>query len=195
MKSETTEAALAHAAATLQGLGVRFALVGGLAISVRSEVRFTRDVDLAVAVANDVEAEDVIYRLRAAGYSPVTTVEHERHQRLATARLRSPSGLVVDLIFASCGIEAEVVNAASMFDYPGVGAIPVAESEELLAMKVLSMTDQRLQDRIDARNLLLCNEVDLARVRQRLREIEQRGYDRDQDLSEKLETVLTSLAP
>lgn len=112
MKSEPTEAALAHAAATLHGLGIPFALVGGLAVSVRSEVRFTRDVDIAVAVADDNEAEDVIDRLRAAGYSPVATVEQERHERLATARLRSPSGMVVDLVFASSGIEGEVVRGS-----------------------------------------------------------------------------------
>ena len=195
MKSEPTEAALAHAAATLHGLGIPFALVGGLAVSVRSEVRFTRDVDIAVAVADDNEAEDVIYRLRAAGYSPVATVEHERHERLATARLRSPSGMVVGLVFASSGIEGEVVREASTFDYPGVGEIPVAEPEELLAMKILSMTHDRLQDRIDALNLLKCNEVDLSRVRRRLRDITTREYDRVQDLDAKLQSLLTSLAP
>jgi hypothetical protein len=34
-----------------------FALVGGLAISVRGEVRFTRDVDIAVAVRDDADTE------------------------------------------------------------------------------------------------------------------------------------------
>ena len=35
----------------------RLALVGGLAVSARAEPRFTRDVDLAVAVVSDDEAE------------------------------------------------------------------------------------------------------------------------------------------
>lgn len=184
------EAALAHATATLSRLGVRFALVGGLAVSVRSDIRFTRDVDLAVAVGDDEEAEHVIYQLRSEGYTPTATVEHEKHERLATARLRSPSGMVVDLIFASSGIEAEVVKHAGAFDYPGVGLISVAEPEELLAMKILSMADDRLQDRIDAQNLLACNDIDLARVRQRLQEITERRYDREQNLEAKLESVL-----
>jgi hypothetical protein len=41
----------------LQRASVPFALVGGLAVSVPAEPRFTRDIDLAVAVAGDVEAE------------------------------------------------------------------------------------------------------------------------------------------
>ncbi len=193
MRSEaSTEVALSHATATLKRLGIRYALVGGLAVSVRSEIRFTRDVDLAVAVGDDSEAEQVIYRLRAEGYTPVATVEHEKHDRLATARLRSPSGMVVDLIFASSGIESEVVRHATSFDYPGVGPIAIAEPEELLAMKVLSMADDRLQDRIDAQNLVRCNDIDLGRVKARLSEITERHYDRDQDLQLKLEGVLAS---
>lgn len=81
----------------------------------------------------------------------------------ATARLQSPLGFVVDLIAASCGIEQEVVERATVVDLPGVGPLPVARTEELLAMKVLSMSERRLQDRIDARNLILYGEnLDLA---------------------------------
>jgi hypothetical protein len=47
-----TEAA-ARAAADLAELGARFALVGGLAVSVWGEPRYTRDVDLAVGVDLD----------------------------------------------------------------------------------------------------------------------------------------------
>ena len=43
----------------LRANGVGFALVGGLAVSVRTEPRFTRDVDVAVAVGSDSEAESL----------------------------------------------------------------------------------------------------------------------------------------
>jgi hypothetical protein len=55
------ERALAAAADDIAAERKRFALVGGLAVSVRAEVRFTRDVDLAVAVENDAEAESLVY--------------------------------------------------------------------------------------------------------------------------------------
>ncbi|MGH9200833.1 MAG: hypothetical protein ACRD2A_06320 [Vicinamibacterales bacterium] len=41
-----------------------FALVGGLAVSVRTEPRFTRDTDLVVAVQDDAEAEAVARGLK-----------------------------------------------------------------------------------------------------------------------------------
>ena len=49
------ERALAAAVEALKAANRNFALVGGLAVSVRAEVRFTRDVDLAVRVADDAE--------------------------------------------------------------------------------------------------------------------------------------------
>jgi hypothetical protein len=152
MNAPTIEAALADVTQRLLDMGRRFALVGGLAVSFRAEVRFTRDVDVAVGVTGDADLEALVFGLRASGYLPIATVEHTQQQRLATARLQSPLGFVVDLLAASCGIEQEVVERATVVDLPGVGQLPIARSEELLAMKVLSMSDRRLQDRIDARN-------------------------------------------
>jgi hypothetical protein len=69
--------------------------------------------------------------------------------------------------------------------------VPVANAEELLAMKVLSMTDTRLQDRIDAQRLLqFTPDLSLDRVREHLSRIKARGYAREQDLEAKLALVL-----
>ena len=40
----------------LSELGADWAVLGGLAVAARTEPRFTRDIDLAVAVRNDEEA-------------------------------------------------------------------------------------------------------------------------------------------
>lgn len=187
------EHALAGAIASLRQANRRFALVGGLAVSVRAEVRFTRDVDLAVQVKNDADAEALIFGLKADGYQPVASVEHEERHRLSTIRLLSPWNVKVDLLFASCGIEAEIVERATAVQLPEAGDVPIAEAEELLAMKVLSMTDRRLQDRIDAQQLIACNPtLDLARVRENLRNIRERGYDRGEDLDGKLAALLAA---
>lgn len=192
--STAAEQALAHAAAVLGEMGQSFALVGGLAVSVRAEVRFTRDVDLAVVVADDGRAEQLVFQLRDSGYQVVATVQHHTQHRMATARLCGTAGVVVDLLLASSGIEAEIVGRATVVDVPGVGEIPVARAEELLAMKVFSMNDRRLQDRIDAQNLLTFDtSLDLEAVRANLALIEQRGYHRGQDLGAKLAELLASL--
>jgi hypothetical protein len=169
----------------------RFTLVGGLAVSVRAEVRFTRDVDVVVAVSDDSDAESLIYELRSAGYSAVASVEHETRHRLWTVRLISPSKVKVDLLFASSGIEKEIVDGATPIDLGTAGTVPVASAEDLLAMKILSMTDTRLQDRVDAQRLLqFTPALDISRVREPLARITERGYAREQDLEAKLSVVL-----
>ncbi|CAN5878932.1 nucleotidyl transferase AbiEii/AbiGii toxin family protein [soil metagenome] len=184
----TPEQALLDVTGRLTRLGVRHALVGGLAVSIRAEVRFTRDVDLAIAVDSDADVERITRALAAEGFALVAVVEQDEKKRIAIARLRSPSGIVVDLLAASSGIEHEIVGAArETAELPGV---PVAMPEHLLAMKVLSMRDARLQDRIDARGLLATGPVDLAEVRRLLALIEARGFGRGQDLGAKLDALI-----
>jgi len=191
MTDPRPEDALAHAAAELRRRGQRFALVGGLAISVRGEVRATRDVDLAVAVADDSELEKLVADLAKAGYRPVATVEQEARRRLAVVRLESPTGFRVDLLAASCGIEPEIVAAATPVQFEGAGAVPVAIAEDLLAMKLLAARTGRARDWDDALGLLQVNpRLDLALVRQRSAQIAARGFARNEDLPSKLDTLL-----
>jgi hypothetical protein len=192
--AQPLEAELAHAARVLSRLGRRFALVGGLAVSIRGEVRFTRDIDFAVECASDREAERVAADVAAAGYVIAAIVEDEATKRLSTVRLRSRARVAVDLLVASSGIEAEVIAHAQSVDIPGVGALPVARAEELLALKTLSMSENRPQDRLDARGLLLaCPDLDLTLVHARLSTIEARGFHRDQDLHAKLDALVRAV--
>jgi hypothetical protein len=133
------ESALRRAVADLDALKVRWALIGGFAISVRSVPRFTKDLDFAVAVADDSEAEDVVHRLRGRGYQPAETLEQDYVERLSGVRLEhAGSDVVVDLLFASSGIEGEVVSGAARLEVlPGL-SVPVAATGHLIALKVLA---------------------------------------------------------
>jgi hypothetical protein len=173
--------------------GRAHALVGGLALAARGEPRFTRDVDLAVGVTDDTDAEALVFELRQAGYRPIATVEHETAKRLATVRMGSPEGPIVDLLFASSGIEPEVIARATTLDVPDVGPVRVTRAEELLSLKILSMTKRRRQDRVDALKLLEVAKIDLSDVRQNLALITKRGFHRDQDLEAKLRSLLDEL--
>ena len=69
-----------------------FALVG-LAVSARTEPRFTRDLDFAVAVTNDPEAEEVVYNLQRVGYLVAATIEQTvlgASALCASSEIRSP---------------------------------------------------------------------------------------------------------
>lgn len=147
----TVPVALRRSVADLQDLGAQFALVGGLAISARAEPRFTRDVDLAIAVDADAAAEALVYELRQRGYGLMTLIEHLDAGRIGTARMTTPEapGVMVDLLFASCGIEPEIVTGSSPAEIDSGLRIPVASVGHLAAMKLLARSEVRLQDTID----------------------------------------------
>lgn len=187
------EAALRRIHADLTDAHLSFALVGGLAVSARTEPRFTRDADLAVALANDFEAEALIHRLRSRDYHIEAIVEQEAVGRLATVRLTrgTPQSPVVDLLFASSGIEPEIVAAAESIELMARLTLGVARIGHLIALKVLSRDDvTRPQDLVDLRALLrVATAAELTRARDSLALIEARGYHRGRTLLSELDAL------
>ena len=51
----------------LRKLEIEFAMVGGIAVSLRTIERFTKDVDFAISVDSDGAADQVVNSLRRAG--------------------------------------------------------------------------------------------------------------------------------
>ena len=160
------------------------ALIGGLAISARTEPRFTRDIDVAVAVADDASAEAVVHRLSGKRFKPVTVLENTTQGRLGTVRLRrTPRAPIVDLLFASSGIEPELVTAADRMIVLG-RRVAVATVGHLIALKLLARDDEhRPQDRVDLRALsVVATEREWRRAATAVKLIEKRGFARKRDL-------------
>ena len=123
-------------------------------------------------------------------------MEQEATGRLTTARLVPPgegeAGVVLDVLFASSGIEPEIAEAAEELEIlPGL-RVPVANVGHLLALKLLSRDDRsRPQDRIDLGALLrVATPADLDQARQSIALIHARGFQRDRDLSRDLEQLI-----
>ena len=176
--------------------GARVAVVGGLAVSARTEPRFTRDADICVAVEDDAEAEALIRGLQRQDFAVEAVVEQEATGRIASARLvatrPSEAGVVLDLLFASSGIEADIVAGAETMElFEGLVA-PIATVPALIALKVLARDDaRRPQDRVDLVSLLaVANSADLAETRRLLALIEERGYARGRRLLANLNALL-----
>jgi hypothetical protein len=191
------EALLRAAPQDLTDLRLQWALVGGLAVSARTEPRFTRDIDLVIAVSGDREAEQAIHSLQRRGYQVQALVEQEAAGRLATARLAprggDAAGVVLDILFASSGIESEIVAAADPLEVlPGL-RVPVATVGHLLALKLLSRDDRtRPQDRMDLAQLVgVAGRADLDVARQAIALIQGRGFQRGRDLTGDLERLIT----
>lgn len=192
-------ATLLNISTILKDLKLKYALLGGLAVSVRTEPRFTRDIDLAVGVSSDAQSEEVIHQLQKRGYLVKAVVEQEAVNRLASVRLQpsgqTPQGLIVDLLFASSGIEPEIVRDATELEVFQGLQLPVCRTGHLLALKVLARDDiRRPQDIIDIRALLKnISKAELELARTALQLITERQFHRGRDLLSSFDQLITGV--
>lgn len=181
------EASLRLLASDLDALQARWAIIGGFAVSARAEPRFTRDVDVCVLVDGDEQAEELASGLTRRGYEVVAIVEHEQADRLATLRLVAPfrSGVLVDLLFASSGLESEIVESAQVLEILPNLLVPVARTPHLVVLKLLARDNAtRPQDAMDLRALRKALDAsEAAEVRRLAALVVERGFNRDRDLS------------
>ena len=91
--------------------------------------------------------------------------------------------MLCDLLFASSGIEPEIVaNASQLTLFEGCEA-PVASVGHLIAVKLLARSARRLQDDLDLDALArVASEADLATARAAIALITARGFARDKNL-------------
>jgi hypothetical protein len=154
-------------------------------------------VDLAVRVAADSDAEALIRALLVRGWRVLAQVEQEATGRLATVRLAPPAvvpaaKVVVDLLFASSGVETELVSAAEPLEILEGVTVPVATTPHLIALKVLSNDPvTRPQDLVDIRSLLaMASDSELEEARTLVSRIEERGFHRGRTLLAELDALL-----
>jgi len=189
---------LRRAVPLLQEGGVGFALVGGLAVGIRAEPRFTRDLDFAVAVDSDDAAEQVARRFVTGGFHIRSELDNTRTGRLATLRLterpdiESDEPVYLDLLFATCGIEPEVVSEAAPAQILPDLELPTARIPHLLAMKSVSAVNpHRLMDKQDMAWLAAeATPEELQRARELMDLITQRGYNPGHDLHALLDEAI-----
>ena len=182
----------------LEEHNVRYALIGGLAVGARSIPRFTLDVDFAVSVETDAEAEGVIRLLLGRGYMPKTTLQHKETGRLATVRLTrrsDPDGVIVDFLFFTAGVETDVVAAATVEQVADDIRVPVAQGEDLIALKLVALaTRERPRDAEDILNLLeFVPRERLARTRHLIAKIAEQRNMSEQRMNELLEGLIEQL--
>lgn len=166
-------------------------MVGGIAVSLRTLERFTKDIDIAISVESSSAAELLVNSLKNAGFLIAYYLEKEEDGSLMTVRLTTGGEveLFIDLLFTTSGIEPEVIaDATEMEPFPAI-KVKLATTPSLIAMKVLSADwKTRPQDVLDIQQLLdIADSDDLARSRQLLDLITERGYNRNKDLQKDLD--------
>lgn len=183
---------------TLKTLGVESALVGGLAVSMRSRERFTRDIDFAVAIASDQQAEQLGLAMQRLGYRLIMVLEQEAKGVISTLRFQHPDDKddqpSIDLLCGSTGIEAEIVAGSTIEAISAEHSVPVASTPHLIAMKVLSVNENRDQDRGDLRALFaVATKAEIELARESVKLVVERGFSREKDLLSEFERLLEEL--
>ena len=142
-------AAVTDTARALTEAGVRYALIGGLAVGIRTSLpRATIDVDIAAHAA--LGRDTAVGALEAAGFTKTGEFEH-------SVNFRHPSGEPVQLAFDR-EFDAMIERAESV-DVAGT-RVAVVLTDDLIAMKRRAAADpsrrksKRLRDQADIELLL-----------------------------------------
>jgi len=161
---------------TLNDAGVKFALIGGLALAAHKVVRATRDVDLLIDSRDADEVDRLLERL---GY--------QRLYRSADAGNHLRGDERVDLLYASRAIARRLLMTAAERK-TSFGLLRVVNAEGLIGFKLQGFVNdaRRTQDLEDIRALLRANRdtLDMAQVREYFR-----LFDRESLLEQLLHEV------
>ena len=127
----------------LDDRGVRYLVVGGLAVVVVGEPRTTADADAVVYVSVD-EAESLIRQAAQAGFEVHEDVERERLGRTGTMRFRR-GRFQIDLITASLPFEEIACERGVFHELFGI-RLRFPTPEDLILFKILAGRDKDMLD-------------------------------------------------
>lgn len=96
----------------------------------------------------------------------------------------------MDLLFASSGIEGEVVASATPLEVLPALPVPAASTGHLIALKVLAGRNQDLTDLESLIPAASTADLDIARRGAKL--IHERGFNREQDVAADLDELISA---
>lgn len=140
---EQFDGTLNRVAEMLSGHNLEFALIGGLASSIRGRIRTTADVDIVVD-CDVAKAVEILNCLELGSYRPfVKDPELSIRQYFILPIEDVKSGIRIDLAIGASGFEKIIVGRANK---PAGYSVPVATAEDLLLMKLMAGRPQDVSD-------------------------------------------------
>lgn len=133
----------------LQKLGVRYAVVGGIAMGFHARPRFTRDIDILVHPDDLALVRLAFERL---GYRESAEPWTFRKTGLTLHRFLKLAGgdeMMVDILLANSSAHQKMIDRAVTAD-SAAGPVLVAQRQDLIRMKRARNSDQ---DRVDIKGL------------------------------------------
>lgn len=159
-------AALVALVRWLTTAGVPYALIGGLAVSLQAEPRFTEDVDVVVWIDDD-RWPRLIEEASAFGITPRRADVLAFAARTRVLLLQHASGVPIDVSCGALPFEEELIADAAPVE-TGPVVVRVARPAHLLVMKAVA---NRPRDWADIESLLRqCPALDTTEARRRVRE-------------------------
>jgi hypothetical protein len=145
MQNDVLIATLKDIASFLNDQKIEYALIGGMAASVRGEPRSTLDVDIII----NCDVERGLELIRLLDSSRFRPLFHGVEQVLKTGLLlplaHRETVIKVDLALAMSGFEQGAIKESTIADI-GAGLTPVVSAEYLVVMKQLASRPRDLDD-------------------------------------------------
>lgn len=142
---EAVSQALRSLVRALEEVGVRYAIVGGLAVIAHGHDRLTRDVD-AMVVDADERLDEIIAAMGRHGLVPVRQDPARMARRERVLYLATATGRRVDILLGFIPYERASVDRAEMMDTRDGESIRVASVEDLIILKLIASRDRDLSD-------------------------------------------------
>jgi hypothetical protein len=129
----------------LDGLGLAWMVIGGVAVIGSGAPRYTADIDATVS-APEASADDIIAALRSHGIEPriadASAFARDRHVLLLR---HAASGVPLDITFAWLPFEDEAIRASRRADYAGV-SVPLPRVDDLIIYKLVASRPKDVED-------------------------------------------------
>jgi hypothetical protein len=143
--NEPLDKALADAVDFLETRQIPFAVIGGIAATVRGEFRATADLDFVLDVAVE-DAVKLASNLEGTYFEPLFPGVSEVVERTFILPLRhKPTGLTVDLALGLSRFEQTAISRAERVQF-GSCIAPVVTSEDLVLMKLFAGRPRDIED-------------------------------------------------
>ena len=163
----------------LEGMGTRFALIGGVALAAYGLARTTLDLDLLVESRGQ---DDLIAFLEANGFATLhRSTGYSNHLHPDSARGR------LDCVYVGGPTGEQLFAACRIARAPGGLELPLPKPEHLAALKVVAMKNdpgRTFQEMADIRFLLRLPQVDRQEIK---------GYFERHGLRERFDDLEKSL--
>ncbi len=141
-ESQGLETALAGVARLLDGLRIPYMVIGGFAVTVWGQPRFTADLDMTIqcSVPEQTLIERLLRSLTSLVADPVRFVQERR-----VLPARTSEGIAVDIVFAGLPYEVTAIERAVPVEVAGY-SVQICTAEDLIVHKIIS---SRPRDRED----------------------------------------------